>query len=57
MVKLTEDKKFGIGIIMYMMAITLGQSLSGRGDKVVIEDYIKNQGREKDIKQLKLFDI
>ena len=32
-------------------------TVSGRGDKVVIEDYIKNQGREKDIKQLKLFDI
>ncbi len=32
-------------------------SVSGRGDKVVIEEYIKNQGREKDIKQLKLFDI
>jgi len=32
-------------------------TVSGRGDKVVIEDYIKNQGREKDINQLKLFDI
>ena len=32
-------------------------TVSVRGDKVVIEDYIKNQGREKDIKQLKLFDI
>ncbi len=32
-------------------------TVSGRGDKGVIENYIKNQGREKDIKQLKLFDI
>ena len=32
-------------------------TVSGRGDKGVIEDYIKNQGRESDIKQLKLFDM
>ena len=32
-------------------------TVSGRGDKGVIEDYIKNQGRENDIKQLKLFDM
>ena len=32
-------------------------TVSGKGDKGVIENYIKNQGREKDIKQLKLFDI
>ena len=32
-------------------------TVSGRGDKGVIENYIRNQGREKDIKQLKLFDI
>jgi len=32
-------------------------TVSGRGDKVVIEDSIKNQGRESDIKQLKLFDM
>ena len=33
------------------------ETVSGRGDKGVIEDYIKNQGRESDIKQLKLFDM
>ncbi|PIQ68365.1 MAG: IS200/IS605 family transposase [Candidatus Taylorbacteria bacterium CG11_big_fil_rev_8_21_14_0_20_46_11] len=32
-------------------------TISGRGDKRTIENYIKNQGREKDIAQLKLFDI
>ena len=32
-------------------------TVSGRGNKVVIENYIKNQGRERDIKQLSLFDI
>ena len=32
-------------------------TVSGGGDKGVIEDYIKNQGRESDIKQLKLFDM
>ena len=32
-------------------------TVSGRGDKNIIENYIKKQGREKDIKQLKLFDL
>ena len=32
-------------------------TVSGRGDKRVIENYIKNQGREEDIQQLRLFDI
>jgi putative transposase len=32
-------------------------TVSGRGDRKIIENYIKNQGREEDIKQLKLFDI
>ena len=32
-------------------------TVSGRGSKSTIENYIKNQGREKDIKQLKLFEI
>ena len=32
-------------------------TVSGRGSRVVIETYIKNQGREADIKQLTLFDI
>ena len=31
-------------------------TVSGRGDRKIIENYIRNQGREKDIKQLKLFD-
>ncbi len=31
-------------------------TVSGRGDKTIIENYIKHQGREEDIKQLKLFD-
>lgn len=31
--------------------------ISGRGDKRVIEEYIKKQGREEDAKQLKLFEI
>ena len=32
-------------------------TVSGRGDRKVIEEYIKKQGREKDIKQLELFDL
>ena len=31
-------------------------TVSGRGDRKIIENYIKNQGREEDIKQLKLFE-
>ena len=32
-------------------------TISGRGDKKVIENYIKEQGREQDIKQLRLFSL
>ena len=32
-------------------------TISGKGNKAVIERYIKNQGREKDIEQLKLFEF
>ena len=32
-------------------------TVSGRGDRKIIEKYIKNQGREEDIKQLKLFEL
>ena len=32
-------------------------TISGKGDKRIIENYIKNQGRVEDIKQLKLFDL
>lgn len=32
-------------------------TISSRGDKKVIEEYIKKQGREEDIKQLELFKI
>lgn len=32
-------------------------TISGRGDKKVIEEYIRKQGREEDIKQLQLFEI
>ncbi len=32
-------------------------TVSGRGDRQVIEEYIKKQGREKDIQQLKLFEL
>ena len=32
-------------------------TVSGRGDRKVIEEYIRKQGREKDIKQLELFDL
>ncbi len=32
-------------------------TVSGRGDRNIIENYIKNQGSEEDIKQLKLFDL
>jgi len=32
-------------------------TVSGRGDRKIIENYIKKQGREPDVKQLKLFDI
>jgi len=32
-------------------------TVSGKGDKKIIEKYIENQGRSKDIKQLKLFEL
>jgi putative transposase len=32
-------------------------TVSGRGDKQVIEKYIEGQGRANDIKQLRLFEI
>lgn len=32
-------------------------TISGRGSKAVIEQYIRNQGREKDIAQLTLFTL
>jgi len=32
-------------------------TVSGRGDKKVIEKYIQKQGRKEDIKQLKLFEL
>jgi putative transposase len=32
-------------------------TISGKGNKAVIEQYIRNQGREKDIGQLRLFDL
>lgn len=32
-------------------------TVSGKGDKKVIEQYIRNQGRVEDLKQLKLFDL
>jgi len=32
-------------------------TISGKGSKAVIEAYIRNQGREKDIDQLKLFQV
>jgi len=32
-------------------------TISGRGDKKIIEQYIKSQGRDRDINQLRLFDL
>ena len=32
-------------------------TISGKGNKAVIERYIRNQGRAKDIEQLKLFEF
>ena len=32
-------------------------TVSGRGDKKIIEEYIRKQGREEDIKQLEMFEI
>ena len=32
-------------------------TVSGRGDKGVIERYIRKQGRESDVKQLRLFEL
>ena len=32
-------------------------TVSGRGSKKIIENYIKSQGRELDIKQLRLFEL
>jgi len=31
-------------------------TVSGRGDRKVIEEYIKTQGRQEDVKQLRLFE-
>ena len=32
-------------------------TISGKGSKAVIEKYIRNQGREKDINQLRMFEV
>ena len=32
-------------------------TISGHGDKKIIEEYIKKQGREKDVRQLELFEF
>ena len=32
-------------------------TVSGRGDRKIIENYIINQGRQEDVKQLKLFEL
>ena len=32
-------------------------TISGRGDRKIIEEYIRKQGREKDIQQLMLFEV
>jgi len=32
-------------------------TISGKGNKAVIEQYIRNQGRAGDVKQLRLFDF
>ena len=32
-------------------------TISGRGNRTIIENYIKNQGREQDIRQLRLFEL
>lgn len=32
-------------------------TVSGRGNKKIIENYIINQGRQEDVRQLKLFDL
>ena len=32
-------------------------TVSGRGDRKIIENYIRKQGREEDVKQLKLFEL
>jgi putative transposase len=32
-------------------------TVSGRGDRRVIENYIRKQGRPEDIQQLRLFDL
>ncbi len=32
-------------------------TISGKGNKTIIENYIKNQGREQDVRQLKLFEL
>lgn len=32
-------------------------TISGKGNKAVIEQYIRNQGRDKDVGQLRLFDL
>ena len=32
-------------------------TISGRGSKKVIENYIRNQGRESDVQQLRLFSV
>ena len=32
-------------------------TISGRGNRTIIENYIKNQGREQDIRRLRLFEL
>ena len=32
-------------------------TISGKGSKAVIEKYIRNQGRDKDLPQLRMFDV
>ena len=32
-------------------------TVSGRGDKAIIEKYIEKQGRQSDVRQLKLFEL
>jgi len=49
--ELREKVTLELGSVIYIATI------SGRGSKEVIEKYIKNQGREKDIGQLRLFEI
>jgi hypothetical protein len=54
--EISRNKASIVGRGILVRWLLLG-TVSGRGNRKIIENYIKNQGREEDVKQLRLFDI